>query len=74
MTVNQDPLTIPGYTVLSKPRHQVVGSENNRGGGLITGIRKTIPYNEVGDMNVGTEEDGITEWLTVEILINSKEA
>jgi hypothetical protein len=37
----------PGYTIMSKPRHQVAGDESNRGGGLLTGVRNTVPYKEI---------------------------
>ena len=60
-------LVIPGYTLVHKPRKQTKGSENNRGGGLLTGIRNTIPYSEIQDINVRDDNDAITEWLTVEI-------
>ena len=61
--------TIPGYTILSKPRQQAKGNENNRGGGLITGVKNTIPYREVEDIG-----DCLTEWLTIEIPISNKKA
>ena len=44
MTMQDKVPTIPGYTVLSKPRKQAKGKENVRGGGLLTGIKNTIPY------------------------------
>ena len=51
--IQKDKLPVfPGYTLLSKPRKQPRGKENNRGGGLITGIRNTIPFREVEDFNV----------------------
>ena len=53
--------TIPGYVIINKPREQAKGTENNRGGGLITGIRSTIPYSEVDDLKVRSADDGITE-------------
>ena len=44
MTKNTLVPVIPGYTIVNKPRKQVKGSENNRGGGLITGIRETVKW------------------------------
>ena len=35
---------IPGYTIERKDRVQPKGKEKDRGGGLITGVSKTIPY------------------------------
>ena len=64
--------SIPGYTVLSKPRKQARGNEKNRGGGLITGIRNTIPYREVEDLDIRDEGDDITEWITIEIPLSNK--
>jgi hypothetical protein len=51
----------------------VVGNEKNRGGGLLTGIRKTIPYREIKRDNLRDKEDGITEWQTIEIPLAAKE-
>ena len=57
---------IPGYTIIRKDRQQPKGKERNRGGGLITGIRDTIPYKHV-NIEIRGAMDRLTEWLTVEI-------
>ena len=36
----------PGYTVLRRDRLQWKGKENNRGGGLLIGIKDNIPFRE----------------------------
>ena len=64
--------SFPGYTILAKPCKQAADSEKNRGG-LLTGIRNTIPYREIKGDNLRDKEDGITEWQTVEIPISAKE-
>ena len=38
---------IPGYTPLRRDRTQLIGNEKNRGGGLLIGIRKDIPFKEI---------------------------
>ena len=63
----------PGYTLFSKPRAQVTGHEKNRGGGLLMGIRNTIPCHEIKTNNLRDAGDGITEWQTIEIPLNKKE-
>ena len=63
---------IPGYTVLSKPRKQAIGKEKNRGGGLLTGIKNTIPYREIKNFDVRDTDDGITEWQMIEIPIGNE--
>ena len=57
---------IPGYTIIRKDRQQPKGKERNRGGGLITGIRDTIPYKHA-NIEIRGAMDRLTEWLTVEI-------
>ena len=59
--------SIPGYTILSKPRNQPRGKEKARGGGLMIGIENTIPYREIKDTDIRDRCDGITEWQTIEI-------
>ena len=49
------------------------GNETNRGGGLLTGIRNTVPYREIKGDNLRDKEDGITEWQTIEIPLAEKE-
>ena len=73
MTTKDKLPVFPGYTVISKPRKQPRGKENNRGGGLMTGIKNNIPYREIDDINVNGVNDAITEWLTVEIPLGKKE-
>ena len=63
----------PGYTILNKPRKQPAGKEKNRGGGLLIGIRNTIPYRDIKNNNLRDKDDGITEWQTIEIPISQKE-
>ena len=52
MTTTDRTPSFPGYTILSKPRSQTTGNERNRGGGLLIGIRQTIPYREIKDSNL----------------------
>ena len=73
MTRDDKPLSLPGYTILSKPRQQVAGNEKNRGGGLLIGIRRTIPFREIKKNNLRDADDEITEWQTIEIPISQKE-
>ena len=61
------PIRIPGYTVVRKDRKQPKGKEKDRGGGLITGIRKTIPYKRLDKFDVRGDRDHITESLAIEI-------
>jgi len=58
--------TFPGYTVLRKDRRQLRGKENNRGGGLLVGVREQIPFREA-TLDLRGEEDEITESITIEI-------
>ena len=39
----------------------------DRGGGLLTGIRKTIPYKSLEKFNIRGEKDHITEGQAIEI-------
>lgn len=55
----------PGYTVKRKDRAQPKGKETDRGGGLPTGIRKTIPYKNLEKHNI--RGDHITEGQEIEI-------
>ena len=64
---------IPGYTIERKDRVQPKGKEKDRGGGLITGVRKTIPYKSIDKFNVRGERDHITEELTIEIPTKDKQ-
>ena len=52
---------IPGFTTERRDRLQQKGKEKDRGGGLITGIRKTIPYKSVDKLNLRGIGDHITE-------------
>ena len=65
-TIQKDKVNIPGYTLRRKDRTQLVGNEENRGGGLLIGIRKDIPYKDVYE-KVNTDLDKHTEWNAVEI-------
>ena len=73
MTKSSKVPKFPGYTIINKPRHQVAGDESNRGGGLLTGIRKTVPYKEIRTNNLRGKDDGITEWQTFEVPMSSSE-
>ena len=63
---------IPGYTLVREDRKQPKGKENDRGGGLLIGVRDTIPFKEV-KLNRPGKKDSITEWQTVEIPTSEKE-
>ena len=63
--------SIKGYTITRKDRKQRKGSDNNRGGGLMIGIRNTIPYREI-KLNIKEDDDDITEAMTIEIQIKNK--
>ena len=52
---------ILGYTLLRRDRTQLIGNEKNRGGGLLIGIRKDIPYKEV-NIEIRKDPDKFTEW------------
>ena len=62
----------PGYTVLRRDRLQWKGKENNRGGGLITGIKDNIPFREA-NIDLRSKDDEITESLTIEIPTKDKQ-
>ena len=47
---DKDP-KIPGYTTLRKDRKQTLSNEENRGGGLIIGIRHDTPFKEIKTRN-----------------------
>ena len=56
----------PGYTIKRRDRLQPMGKEGNRGGGLLIGIKKGIPF-RVANIDLRGREDGITESLSIEI-------
>ena len=62
---DKDP-KIPGYTTLKKDRKQTRANEENRGGGLIIGIRHDTPFKEIKTA-VNTPNDKRTESTSVEI-------
>ena len=62
---------IPGYTIKRKDMWQAKGNERNRGGGLLMGIRKEIPFKELKKDLHGREDD-ITESQTFEFPIACK--
>ena len=64
---------IPGYTVERKDRDQPKGKEKDRGGGLITGIKKSIAYKRMDMLSVRGAKDKITESLIVEIPTKDKQ-
>ena len=59
-------IKIKDYTIIRRDRPKRVGKENCRGGGMITGIRDTIPYRQVRSEFASTEDE-ISEWITIEI-------
>ena len=65
--------TIPGYTIIRKDRQQRTGQETNRGGGLLMGIKDTIPFRESNIEIREDKNDTITEWQTIEIPVRGKE-
>ena len=56
----------PGYTIKRKDRAQPRGKEGNRGGGLLVGIKKGIPF-RVANIDLRGYGDGITESYSIEI-------
>ena len=68
--VKKDKINIPGFTLCRKDRTQLIGNEENRGGGLLIGIRKDIPYKDVYE-KVTADLDKHTEWNAVEIPMTS---
>ena len=57
---------IPGYTIVRRDRSQPKGKEKNRGGGLLIGVRDTIPFKQ-SRFEIRGKRDKITEWDTIEI-------
>ena len=62
---DKDP-NFPGYTIVRKDRWQTRGSKYCRGGGLMLGIKKKVPFGRVTN-DIRGKEDDITEWQTIEI-------
>ena len=62
---DKDP-KIPGYSILRKDRTQSLVNEENRGGGLIIGIRHDTPFKEI-KQDISTPNDKHTESMGVEI-------
>ena len=71
MITGDDTPTLPGYEIKRREREQEVGSELNRGGGLIIGVKDNIPISEIKN-NLRGDQDKITEWMTIEIPTESK--
>ena len=63
--------TIPGYTVKRQDRTQLVGKEMNRGGGLIFGFKKNIPFKRAY-IEIRRDPDKFTEWMSFDIPLSSK--
>ena len=61
---------IPGYTPLRRDRTQLIGNEKNRGGGLLIGIRKDIPFKEI-NIEIRKEPDKFTEWNSIEVPLSN---
>ena len=70
--VEKDKPRVPGYTIIRKDREQPKGEENNRGGGLLVGIRKTVPYSYMDKLNIRGLKDHKTEAQTIEIPTGNK--
>ena len=62
---------IKGYEIRRRDREQPKGKENNRGGGLLFGIKDSIPFREINNKMRGPNDD-ITEWHTIEIPTEKK--
>ena len=56
----------PNYTIKRRDRINRKGKEGTRGGGLIVGIKKGIPFREAS-LDLRGDEDEITESFTIEI-------
>ena len=56
------------FTILRQDRVQRKGDEKNRGGGLLIGIRDTIPYRTSRSEFAGGKDE-ISEWMSIEIPI-----
>ena len=67
MTKRDKTPPIKGYEIRRRDREQPKGKEKNRGGGLIFGIKDSIPFREINNEMRGPK-DIITEWHTIEIL------
>ena len=63
MVTNDLKPNIPGYEIKRRYREQVIGSEDNRGGGLIDGAKETIPVSVIQNYLSGVNDD-VTELLT----------
>ena len=70
---NDRPPRFPGYTIERKDRVQPKGKEKDRGGGLLMGIKNTIPYKYLNKMKIGGIKDHITEAQTIEIPTTNKQ-
>ena len=62
----------PGFTVKRQDRPQKIGCERNRGGGVMVGIKKNIPF-RIASLDFRTEEDEITESISIEIPRKNKQ-
>jgi len=56
------------FTILRQDRVQRKGDEKNRGGGLLIGIRDTIPYRTSRSEFAGGKDE-ISEWMSIKIPI-----
>ena len=61
---NDETPRFPGFAVERKNREQPPGEENNRGGGLMIGIKDNIPYTYMSKTNIRGKKDHITESQT----------
>ena len=56
------------FTIIRQDRVQRKGDENNRGGGLLVGVKDTIPY-RISRSEFANENDEVSEWNSIEIPI-----
>ena len=71
MITRNDTPTLPGYEIKRREREYKVGSELNRDGGLIIGVKDNILISEIKN-NIRDDQDKITEWMAIEIPMESK--
>ena len=60
MITGDDTPALPGYEIKRREREQKVGSELNRGGGLMIGVKDNIPISEIKN-NLRGDQDKITD-------------
>ena len=63
---------VKDFTIIRQDRIQRRGNEKNRGGGLLIGIKESIPY-RISRTEFAGEKDEISEWMSVEIPVKGKQ-